>query len=141
MFMCRHAFAVGLFILVGCLQDSVGVAQPRAAQVHKISARQLITAYAKNEVAAGKKYGDRNDPQEIEVQGVVHKVQAGKFGPIVLLEGDHGMRVAISLRDDDQQHVKSGQTIIVRGKCKGLLEKDKTIDIVNGVLVREKQKE
>ena len=28
-----------------------------------------------------------------------------------------------------------GETINVRGKCKGLLEKDKTIDVVNGVLV------
>lgn len=135
--MCRQAFAIGLLVLgTGCLQEGVVVAQPRAEKVYKMTARQLITAYARDPVAAGKKYGDRYDPQDIEVQGVVHKVQRGKFGPIVLLQGDHGLRVAISLRDDDQ-HVKPDETILVRGKCKGLLEKDKTIDIVNGVLLRE----
>jgi hypothetical protein len=138
--MCRHAFSIAVLIAVGCLQARAALAQPRAAEVHRISAKQLIEAYAKNERAAGNKYGDRQDPEEIEVQGVVAKVQRGKFGPVVILEGGHGLHVAISLRDDREQDVKRGETIIVRGRCKGLLERDKTIDIVNGVLVRDRDK-
>jgi hypothetical protein len=132
------------WLLVGLLACAVGLlpasllAQTKE-EVQKISAKQLITAYAKNRAAAEKKYGDSQHPKELVVQGKVAKVEQAKFGHVALLEGDHGLHVSILLRKEDVDGVKQGETITVRGRCRGVFEKEKIIDINNGVLVQTKE--
>jgi hypothetical protein len=137
---CMLRIMGGLFVsALGLLPASAMAREPKEDGIQKITARQLITAYVKNREAANKKYGDAQHPKELEVQGVVAKVEPGKFGEVALLEGEHGLHVSILLRKEDVDEVKRGETIVIRGRCRGVFEKEKIIDINGGVLVRAKE--
>jgi hypothetical protein len=102
----------------------------------KVTAKQLTADFVKDKEAAAKKYGDSMNPKEVIVEGTVASLEDGKYGKIAKLEGEGKVTVSILLRKEDVDSVKKGDTI--KGKCRGLFEKDKLVDINGGVLVKEK---
>jgi hypothetical protein len=106
----------------------------------KVSAKELTAAFTKNAAAAAKKYGDAMNPKELIVEGVVAAVVDGKFGKIARLEGEGKVVVSCLLRKEDEESVKKGDKIAIKGKCRGLFKNENLIDINGGVLVKEKDK-
>lgn len=105
-----------------------------------VTAKQLTTDFSKDKAAAAKKYGDSMTPKEVIVEGVVATLEDGKYGKIAKLEGDGKLVVSILLRKEDVDDVTKGEKVSFKGKCRGLFEKEKLIDINGGVLLKDKDK-
>lgn len=134
----RSAFT-HLPILVVLLSATVTMGEePKGSSPPKVSSKQLAADFVKNATAAGKKYGERYNPKEVVVEGVVVAIEDGKYGKGAKLAGTDKLTVAFLLRKEDEQAVKKGDKIVIKGKCRGLFEKDKIVDINGAALVKEK---
>jgi hypothetical protein len=124
-----------LALVSGLIGTVVVAADPDPIQV---SAKDLTAAYVKDANAAAKKYGDAMSPKEVIVTGVVAEVVDGTYGKIAKLTGDGKAVVSCLLRKEDQERVKKGDMIVIRGKCRGYFKADKSVDLNGGVLVKDK---
>jgi hypothetical protein len=104
----------------------------------KVSAKQLTADFLKDKAAASKKYGDAMSPKEVIVDGDVVSLEDGKYGKIAKLEGEGKAVVSVLLRKEDEGDVKKGDHVTFKGRCRGLFEKDKSVDLNGGVLQKDK---
>jgi len=134
----RLLAVAGLALAFACANDAE-ISAGKSDGV-KVTSKQLAAEYVKNQAAAEKKYGDRYAPKEITVEGVVVRFAKSKFGKVAQLEGDGKVTVSCLLRAENEASVKQGESVTIRGKCRGLFEdkKDSLIDINGGVVVKAK---
>lgn len=107
----------------------------------QVTSKQLAAEYVKNKKAAEKKYGDRYNPKELIVEGIVVRFDKNNFGKIARLEGTGKVTVSCLLRTEDEASVKQGEKVVIRGKCRGLYDDGdaQLVDINGGVVVKAKQ--
>jgi tRNA_anti-like len=110
------------------------------SQPAKVSAKDLTAAFLKDEKAAALKYGDAMTPKEVIVEGTVAELVNGKYGKIARLEGESKTVVSCLLRKEDEGSVNKGDTITIKGKCRGLFKKEKLVDLNGGILVKDQDK-
>jgi hypothetical protein len=128
---------VGAWVLVGIGADGAGGGKTTPI---KVTSKDLAAAYVKNKNTAEAKYGDKYGPKEVIVEGVVVRFEKNNFGKIARLEGSGKVTVSCLLKKEDEDSVKQGEKVTIRGKCRGLFEdgKDQLIDINGGVVVKAK---
>jgi len=130
----RLALALALLSLVTALV--AGAAARADEQPPKVTARELTAAFVKDPSAAAKKYGDAMNPREVVVEGKVADVVGGTYGKVAKLEGEGKAVVSCLLRKEDEAAVKKGDTVAIKGRCRGFFKKDSSVDLNGGVLVK-----
>lgn len=136
------AIVVGL-ILVVILARAIGTGggnlptgagpSPAAAQerVYDVDAQKLIALYHENEVEA-----DAMKGKLLDLHGVVSKIRKDAFGrPLVELYGVDRYGLATvncyfpqGEETDRLSALRSGQKVVIRGRCKGMILNDVVID-------------
>jgi hypothetical protein len=127
--------AVSLLLLVGAEVSLAVAADP---QPPKVSAKDLTAEFVKDPATAAKKYGDAMNPKEVIVEGTVVDLVDGTYGKIAKLQGEGKVVVSCLLRKEDESGVKKGDTVTIRGRCRGLFKKDNSVDLNGGVLIKDK---
>lgn len=129
-----HLIALAAVVCAAPVSD----AQPKPPPPLKVASKDLVASYLKDAKAAGKKYGDPYNRSDVIVEGVVVGLEDGTYGKLARLEGSGGVVVSCLLRSEDVGKVKKGDTVAIRGWCRGLYEKEKLVDINGGALVKAK---
>ena len=94
--------------------------EEKPKKVERVSAAQLQKDYDDNEVSADLKYKG----QEIEVTGQVQSVDKVWGTMYVYIEADWFQSIHCSMKSEQIDRVaglKSGQNVVIRGKCTGML--------------------
>jgi hypothetical protein len=128
--------AAALLVLIPA--SGIGRAAVEADPPPKVSAKDLTAEFVKDAAAAAKKYGDAMNPKEVIVEGTVAELVDGTYGKIARLQGEGKVVVSCLLRKEDEGSVKKGDTITIKGRCRGLFKKENLVDLNGGVLVKDK---
>jgi len=91
----------------------------------------LAEAFAKDQKAAGKKYGNAEERKDVFVEGKILEITDGKFSnKIVKLEGSGKVTVMCPVRPVDVKDLKAGDSVRIKGDCRGLFKGEKGTQFV-----------
>jgi hypothetical protein len=105
-----------------------------------VKAADVAAAYAKDEKAATKTYGDRYATKELFVEGTVTGSKAGNYGTQVDLSGTDKLPVRVQVDPKEAEGLKAGDRVRLKATCRGYWPEEKAVLAFGRVLKESSEK-
>jgi hypothetical protein len=101
-----------------------------------VTSKELAAAYVKDEKAANAKYGDSLNRKDVFVEGVLTDIADSQFSgyKVLKLEGHGRVFIASSVRTADAEGLKKGDTVRIKGDCRGFFKEQNMIECSGHVI-------